>query len=133
MADDAYAVDSQERSAALGAIVVALMQRLQGLQSFGLLGIESPHQLFANHLHHEIGYAFTDFENNVADVTIGDDDVANAPIDVSSLDVADEGIFKRTLLEKIVGILGEVMPLSSSEPMFMSPIVGCGRFNICRA
>ena len=90
VADDADAVDAQQRRAAVRAVVVAVDQRLQGLLRLVALRVEGAEQLLGGHLHDELEDALADLEHHVADEAVGDDDVARALVDVAALDVADE-------------------------------------------
>jgi len=95
--------------ATLRTIVVTIVERLQRLQSLGLFAFERRHEFLADHLHDEIGHAFAYLEHNIANVAIGDDDVANAAIDIATFHVADERILERALFEEIMRVLGEIM------------------------
>ena len=91
MADDADAVDAQQRRAAVRAVIVAADQRLQRLLApCRAPRPEPPSSSLARHLHDELEDALADLEHDVADEAVGDDDVARALVDVAAFDVADE-------------------------------------------
>src|SRR5204862_218228 len=67
--------------------------------------------LLGGHLHHEVKDALAHLEHDVADEAIGDDDVADALVDVATLDVAGELLAQRAGVEHRVRLLGQVVAL----------------------
>src|SRR5262249_46161537 len=111
VANDTDTVDTQERRAAMGAVIIAVDQVIDGLLCFGALAGERAHHLLGDHLHSELEYSFTHLQDHVADESVRDDHVAGAAIDVAPFDVAYELVAERTGVEQGMSLLGEVMPL----------------------
>src|SRR5437773_1769574 len=59
----------------------------------------------------ELEDAFADLQDDVADEAVGDDDVADALVNVAALDVANEALTQRTGVEQGMGFLGKVVTL----------------------
>ena len=77
----------------------------------GISVFEGAEDFLADDFHDEIEHAFAHLQDDVADEAVGDDDVADALVDVAAFDVADELVLERAVAEQVVRFLGEVVPL----------------------
>src|SRR5262245_37300403 len=111
VADDADAVDAQERSAAVFAVVVAVHQSLQRLLALLAFDIKSGEDFLKRHLHDELEDALASLQHHVADEAIADHDIRGAAVNVAALDIADELLAQAAGVEERVRVLGEIVPL----------------------
>ena len=107
MADDANAVDAEQRSAAEGTVVEAAEQALHRHQRLVPFHIQRADHVLIHLIHHELEDAFAQLQDDVAGEAIGHDHVGGTAVNVAALDVADEAILERAVAEEFVGLLNE--------------------------
>src|SRR5438132_1304663 len=110
MANDANAVDTEERSATVFAVVITIDNRLEDRMRAGALGVQRIQDFFADDRHHKIENAFTNLEHDVADEAVRYHDVANALVNIAPFYVAREVIAQSAGIEQGVSFFGEVVP-----------------------
>ena len=133
VADNADAVHAQKRGAAQLVIVVAFDDVLQRELRQRHFGLERAEDFLGDDFHDEVEDPFTDFQDDIADESLGDDDLADSLVDIAAFNVADELVLERAVAEEVLRFLGELVALSSSEPMLSRPIFGLSRWRICLA
>ena len=97
MADDAGAIDPQERRTAFFAVLESptdILERSFGQSPFGI----KPTNDFGRYgLEEEVSHSLAHFEDHVADEALADDDIHSAGIEITAFDVPDVTLFEPTL------------------------------------
>ena len=99
VADDANAVDPQQRGPAIGTVVVFMNQGSQDRMGLVPFHVEGFAQLVCHHFHHELEQPFAHFEHHVADKAFGDHHVAGPAVDVTAFNVTDELVMQRAVVK----------------------------------
>ena len=97
MADDAGAIDAQQRRAAFFAVLETptdILERTLGQSAFG---VEPSNHFGRYRLEEEVGHTLAHFEDHVADEALADDDIHSAGIEITAFDVPEVTLFEPTL------------------------------------
>src|SRR5438132_5008380 len=113
MANDADAIDAEQRGAAECTVMEAAKQPRHSRESPVALRVQNPDDVLLHQAHHEVEDALAQLQDDVAGEAVGDDHVGGAAVDVAALDVTDETVLERTGAEKFERLLNEIVTLTS--------------------
>src|SRR6516225_10039825 len=92
-------------------IVVAFDDILQGKLGEWNFGLQRGKDFLTDDPHDEVEHSFADLQNDIADESFGDNDLADALVDITAFNVTDELVFEGAVAEEILGFLSEFVAL----------------------
>ena len=130
MADDAGAADAEQGAAAELLVLEPRLEVLQAARdrrpSLGRQGGQEAGQFLLEGREEELDGPLARLEQHVADEPLADDDPGVPLVDVAPLDVADEPLGQRAVLEERARGLGQVVPLVLLGADVQQADRGCG-------